>query len=163
MVPLRRTRILVLTTLAALVAGASSPAGWAARSHQFSATYTGVGSGDMSGTSVSGSATLPGRGNPIGRGTLTGSGRGTFTSLVCVVFSGTATLKGRSGTVRLSASNARACADDSDPNHVTFSGRARVTGGTATFAGAHGTLPFKGSYDQTTKAVKISFSGRITY
>jgi hypothetical protein len=140
-----------------------SPAGWTANTHRFSASYTGTGTGAVSGTTASGSATLAGRGKPIGPSTLTGSGQGTFTSPTCVVFSGKATLKGRSGSIRVSVQGAKACATGSNANEVSFSGQAKVLGGRSAFAHARGSLSFTGAYDRSTNAVRISFKGRITY
>src|SRR3954453_6857414 len=109
---LRRT----LATLCALAAflGATAVAsatshGSAGRDHRFSATYAGQGQGETSGTSASGSAKLRGRGRLIGRGTLRGSGHGTFTSQACVTFSGRAVLSGKTGSLRLVARHAQAC------------------------------------------------------
>ena len=144
---------------AAIVAPVALPA----KSHAFTASYTGHGSGEVSGTSASGSATATGRGTIIGRGTLTGSASGVFTSQTCVVFSGTAVLQGRAGSIRLAARGARACAGSTDANNVAFSGSAHVTGGTSTFAGAHGTLSFTGTYLKQNGAVTISFRGRISF
>ena len=149
-----------------VVAGAvvlTSPVALAAKGHAFTATYTGKGTGQVSGTSASGSATATGHGSMIGKSTLSGSASGTFTSQTCVTFSGTATLKGKTGSIMLAAHGANACAEATDANTVSFSGNATVTGGTSTFAGAHGTLSFKGTYDRQNGAVTISFKGEINY
>ena len=146
---------------AAAIASATSR-GPAGKDHRFSATYAGHGQGETSGTSASGSATLRGRGRLIGRGTLRGSGHGTFTSQTCVTFSGRAVLSGKTGSLRLVARHAHACAAGGG-NTVSFSGTATVTGGTATFAGARGRLSFRGSFDRATGSVKISLSGVIRY
>jgi hypothetical protein len=79
------------------------------------------------------------------------------------VFSGKATLKGRSGSIRVSVQGAKACAAGSNANEVSFSGQAKVLGGRSAFAHARGTLSFTGAYDRSTNAVTISFKGRITY
>jgi hypothetical protein len=149
----------VIATAAAIVAPVALPA----KKHAFTASYTGHGSAEVSGASASGTATASGRGSIIGRGTLTGSARGVFTSQTCVVFSGTAVLKGRAGSITLAARGARACAGSSDANNVSFSGSAQVTGGTSTFAGAHGTLSFTGTYLRQNGALTISFRGRISF
>jgi hypothetical protein len=145
---------LVIATLS------SAPVAMAARSHIFRAAYSGHGAGAVSGTTASGSATMSGSGPLIGAGTLSGSAHGVFTSQTCVVFSGTAILKGATGS---RARQAHACAAATDANTVSFSGSAAVTGGTATFAGAHGRLAFSGTYHGQTGAVTLSLRGRITY
>jgi hypothetical protein len=167
--PPRNAIRFTLATLCALAAflGATAVAsatsrGSEGRDHRFSATYAGHGQGEASGTSASGSATLRGRGRLIGRGTMSGSAHGTFTSQTCVTFSGKATLRGKTGSLRLRTRNAQACAPSAG-NSVSFSGRATVTGGTAAFAGARGRLSFKGTFDRTSGSVKVSLSGVIRY
>jgi hypothetical protein len=163
---LRRTTFATLCVIAAFLgamttASAASRAS-AGRDHHFSASYTGLGQGEASGTTASGSAKLRGRGRPIGRGTLRGSAHGTFTSQTCVTFSGRAVISGTKGSLRLVTRNAHACAAGGG-NNVSFSGRATVTGGTATFAGARGRLSFRGSFDRASGKVTISLSGLIRY
>jgi hypothetical protein len=145
--------------VALLVAGPAH----AARLHVFSAAYAGTGSGHVSGKTASGSATLRGSGRPIGASTLSGSATGTFTSPSCVVFSGRARLTGRHGTLRLSVQRGQACASGSGGSRVSFFGSARIVGATGDFAGARGTLSFHGSYSRATRAVTVSFGGRIRY
>jgi hypothetical protein len=147
-----------VTTVALFVTPVALPA----KSHAFTASYTGSGTGQASGTSASGSATATGRGKIIGPSTLRGSASGVFTSQTCVAFNGKAVLKGKPGSIKLAVRDAHACAG-TDPNKVSFSGTAKVTGGTATFAGARGTLTFSGTYSRQSNKVTISFRGRITY
>jgi hypothetical protein len=71
-------------------------------------------------------------------------------------------LRGKSGSLRLLARSAHACAASGGDN-VSFSGRATVTGGTGTFAGARGRLSFRGSFDRASGGVTISLSGLIRY
>jgi hypothetical protein len=146
--PARRSRIRPLAVVAAFATAAAivAPVALAAKKHAFTASYAGHGSGAVIGRAAAGSATATGRGRVIGAGTLTGSASGVFTSQTCVVFSGTAVLKGSPGSVTLAAHDAQACAGSTDANSVSFSGSAKVTGGTSTFAGAHGTLAFTGTY-----------------
>jgi hypothetical protein len=93
---------------------------------------------------------------------MSGSGHGTFTSETCVTFSGRAVLRGKTGSLRLKARRAHACAAGGG-NSVSFSGTAIVTGGAATFAGARGRLSFRGSFDRTAGSVKVTLSGVIRY
>ena len=161
-----RRALATLCALAALlgataIASATSRAS-GGRDHRFSATYAGHGHGETGGRSASGSAALRGRGRLIGRGTMSGSAHGTFTSQTCVTFTGKAVLRGKTGSLRLAARRAHACAAGGG-NSVSFSGTATVTGGTATFAGARGRLSFRGSFDRATGRVKVSLSGVIRY
>jgi hypothetical protein len=155
--------VAVLAGVAAATAGIAGPNALAAKSHRFAGTYTGQGHGQVSGTTASGSGTARGRGSGIGASTLNGSARGVFTSRTCVVFDGTGVLKGANGSIRLAAHGARACAGGSNADVVSFSGSARVTGGTSTFAHAHGTLSFTGTYTRRSGGLTISFRGSLTY
>jgi|SRR5580765_1193320 hypothetical protein len=159
---MRLLSVMLLASLCA-VANASALAGptsLAASSHRFKATYTGQASGQANGSAASGSATATGRGKPIGPSTLRASGQGLVTG-ECIDFTGTALLKGRPGAIRLSLRGGHACAGAA--SGASFTGRAKVTRGSARFAGARGTVSFTGTYDIRTRVVTISFSGRITY
>jgi hypothetical protein len=105
---------------------------------------------------------MRGQANLLGKGTLRGSGHGTFTSQTCLTFSGRATLSGPEGSLRLVAHRARGCATDGG-NNVAFSGTATVTSGTARMAGARGRLSFRGSFNRATGAVRITLAGRIRF
>jgi hypothetical protein len=155
-------RLAALVAVAAVAVIAPSVAVPAVQ-HAFTASYAGHGSGTVSGSSASGRVTATGRGTIIGRGRLTGSGQGVFTSPTCVIFSGTAVLKGTRGSITLATRRAKACAESPDANSVSFSGAAQVTGGTSTFAHARGTLAFKGTYRSQTSTVTISFRGRVRF
>jgi hypothetical protein len=131
--------------------------------HAFSARYAGTGSGHVSNGKASGSATIRGTGRPIGVGTLTGSATGTFTTQTCVVFGGRAKLTGPHGSLRLVVHRGVACASGPGAKLVAFSGTARVVGSTGVFGRASGTLSFHGTYARGTRAVTVSFRGRIKY
>lgn len=160
--PSRAFPVLFLGLLAFVTLGAT-PVALSAKSHRFTASYSGRGHGAVSGTIASGSASLSGHGRPIGRGTLKGSARGVFISRTCVRFSGTAVLKGTAGSFRLSTRRGRACVSGGNPNHVSFSGTAKVSRGTRRFRGAHGTVSFHGTYARLSGAVTISLTGKLTY
>jgi hypothetical protein len=148
--------------VAVAAAGAVVPVALPATVHPFTATYNGYGRGEVHGTTTSGSGVLTGRAKVIGPSTLTGSVSGAFVSRTCVDFGGTGVLKGKAGSLRLSAHGATACAAG-NPDTVGFSGRAVVVGGTGEFKGAHGTLRFAGTYLRQSESVTISFSGGVSY
>ena len=158
----RLARGLVALAIAATAAASAAPVALPATSHPFTATYTGHGRGQVHGTSASGSATLPGRGKPIGPSTLSGSARGVFINRMCVVFSGAGVLKSKAGSISLTTHGAEACAGR-DSIRVSFGGRAKVAGGTGIFKTAHGTLMFSGTFIRTSGSVSISFKGPISY
>jgi hypothetical protein len=152
-----------LAGLAAIVTAATlSPLAPAAGSHVFKATFNGYGSGQIVNGQASGRGSAKGSGNVLGKSTLSGSGAGRLTSASCVTFDGKAVLKGSAGSLKLATHGARACVSTT-AGSAAFSGRARVIGGTAKFAGASGTLSFHGTYDEATRRLTISFKGRISY
>ena len=159
---MRRYSVMLLAWLSAVTTASAlaGPTSVAASSHPFKATYVGQASGQANGSEASGSATATGRGKLIGASTLRASGQG-LVSGQCVDFTGTTLLRGRPGAIRLALRGGHACAGSA--SRASFSGRAKVNRGTATFAGARGTLSFTGTYDIQTRAVTISFKGRITY
>ena len=140
-----------------------APLAHAASGHVLKATYSGHATGQAAGTRVAGRASATGRGTVIGRSKLSGSGAGTLTSTGCVLFDGKAVMKGATGSIRLKAKAARACLPATGATSVSFSGRVSVTGGTARFTGARGTLRFNGVYDTQTRVLTISFKGTVTY
>jgi hypothetical protein len=156
---MRPRACLAAVALAAIVV----PAAAAARGPPFAASYTGHGSGRQNGVQASGSASATGRGRLIGRSTLTGSAAARLVSGSCLSFNGRAVLKGKSGSIKLVARGGQACLPAAAGSKPSFSGRARVAGGTGTFAGARGTLTFRGSYVEETASVTISFAGTLTY
>lgn len=155
-------RLLAAVVAAAALAGVLATAALPARSHAFLATYAGHGSGTVGGTTVSGNASARGTGSPIGRGMLAGLATGRVAGASCVVFDGTAMLHGTAGTVLVSAHAGHACGSGGGAS-VSFSGHVAVTGGTRRFSGARGTLSFSGTYSRASKAVTVTFRGRLTY
>jgi hypothetical protein len=148
---------------AALSVSLVASTGLAATGHRFLASYTGSGQGQITGTTVSGSATLHGRGNVLGAGTLTGSAHGAFISQSCAAFTGSAVLRGKRGSLKLKASNGQACAASTSGDQVSLSGVAKVVSGTGAFLHARGHLTFTGTYDKASGVVTISIRGKITY
>jgi hypothetical protein len=157
-----RFRFAIVAAAGLAAVSAFAPAALPASSHAFNATYRGKGHGQVTRTGASGTATAVGRGAPIGRSTLIGSARGVFTTASCLTFRGSAALEGPTGTIRLAARGGKVC-PPSVAATVGFSGTARVTGGTAKFAGASGTLRYTGRYVGQDGSLTITFKGHITY
>jgi hypothetical protein len=158
------SRLLFAGLLAAVLAAPFvASTGLAATGHRFVASYAGRGNGQINGTTVSGSATLRGHGNVMGAGRLSGSAHGHFVSQACVVFNGSAVLRGKTGSLKLVARGGKACATSTSGNQVSFSGVAKVVGGSGAFADAHGHLAFAGTYNRQSGAVTISMRGELTY
>jgi hypothetical protein len=135
----------------------------AATGHHLVAHYSGQGSGLAVDGAVSGSATLSGRGSLTGTGSLSGSAHGRFVTRTCVIFTGSAVLKGSRGSLALRASGGHACAGAAGGNAVSFSGAATVVSGTGAFLHAHGRVTFSGTYARDSGAVTLSLRGVVTY
>jgi hypothetical protein len=156
----REVAVLASAALASVVCITAASASSSASSHRFTATYAGHASGEAGGGKAAGAATATGRGRLIGASTFTGSARGSYSGQ-CFTLSGTAVLKGHPGSIRLAVGDTHTCAGNADA--VSFSGSAKVTRGTSTFAGARGNVSFTGKYVPASGALTISFRGRITY
>jgi hypothetical protein len=129
------------------------PAGWttkkpAAKTVAFSSTYKGTISMLWSASDVK-VTSLTGKGTGANLGLTSVSGTGVSApSNQCNPISGTGTLTGAAGTLKLKlATTSQGCgADSAAPTFVTITGSALVTSGTGKFAGATGTLKVNGSF-----------------
>ena len=86
----------------------------------------------------------------------------------CSPLSGPGTLKGPKGTLKLKLTNSpapsRACAaGQDDQNNISFSGSAKVTGGTGALKKAKGTLHYSGHYDRGTGAFNVKLTGTLKH
>jgi hypothetical protein len=145
-----------------LVLAASAAPLAAARHGRLNATYTGQASGSVSGTSASGSASTSGRGSLVGKSTFSGSATGDASTPPCIHFTGRGSIKSAGGTIRLaSLPGATACVAAASGDSGTFTGKARISGGTGKFAHARGTLAFSGSFEG--HAVRITLTGSVRY
>lgn len=113
-----------------------------------------------------------GTGNVGGLSVMTGTASAAPTSQ-CDTFDGKGVISGGGNSLNLIFdSTSQGCSDsDSAPASVSMKGTAKITGGTGKFAGATGTLTFKGSFNINTRGVAntkentdfaIDLSGTIT-
>jgi hypothetical protein len=133
-----------------------------ARHGLLNATYTGRGSGSVSGTSASGSASTSGHGSLVGKSTFSGSATGDASTPPCIHFTGTGAIKSAGGRINLtSLPGASACVAAPGGESGSFTGKAKISGGTGKFAHARGTLSFSGSYEG--HAVSVTLTGNVTF
>ena len=154
----------LLPALVGVLALASSTVPIAAAAHHgtINATYAGHASGSISGPTASGSAVTAGHDSLVGKSTFSGSATGNTSSPPCIHFTGTGAIKSAAGTIELaSLAGASACIGDASGENGSFTGKARITGGSGKFAHAHGRLSFSGTYHN--HAVQITLTGNITY
>jgi len=134
----------------------------------FTASYKGKVTEVVNGSAVTATPKGTGKATLIGKGSLTGTVTANTSNPPCTPLSGPGTLKGSKGTLKLKLTNApapsRACAaGQDDQNNISFSGSAKVTGGTGVLKKAKGTLHYSGHYDRGTGAFTVKLTGTLKY
>lgn len=161
-------RFVVAVSVVAAIAVAAAWVGTAVGSSiNFTASYKGKVTEVVKGTDVTATPKGTGKATLIGKGTVTGTvAASTNSTTGCSPLSGTGTLKGSKGTLKLklvsSASKGCAASQD-DQKHITFSGKAKVTGGTGALKKARGTLNFLGHYNRGTGAFDVKLVGTLKH
>ena len=148
--------------LAALLTGTAL----AARSINFKGSYVGTVTEKVDGQHVTALANASGAGTVVGRGKLGGTVSATTANPPCSPLSGPGTITGPKGRLKLTLvpTASRGCtASEEDQNNISFSGTARVTGGTVAFRKARGTLRFSGRYDRKAGTFNVKLTGKLTY
>lgn len=159
-------RFLGPVSLIAVLAVAAVYVGTAVGSSiNFTATYKGKVTEVVKGNAVTATPKGTGKATLIGKGSLTGTVAGTTSNPPCSPLSGPGTLKGKKGTLKLKLlTGSRACAAGSDDqNNISFSGMAKVTGGTGALKKASGKLHYSGHYDRGTGAFNVKLTGTLKH
>ena len=103
-----------------------------------------------------------GAGVPIGKGTISGKGKGDTTQQPCVPFTGPGSMTGTKGNISFLVLPGSTGCGDEEGNVFSVSGRVKVTKGTKAFKTAKGTLKFTGVYDRGQGTFSIKFTGKLT-
>lgn len=159
-------RLLGLASVLAALAVAATFVGTALGSSiTFSASYAGHVTEKVSGQTVVAAPSGKGKGTPIGKSTLTGKVTATTANPPCSPLKGPGILSGAKGKLKITLlSNSRACVASQDQaNNISFSGSAKVTGGTGKFRGVKGTLRYSGHYDRGTGAFTVRLRGTLKH
>jgi hypothetical protein len=129
------------------------------------ATYKGKVTEVVNGSVVIATAKGKGKGTVIGRSTLVGKVKASTANPPCTPLNGPGILKGLHRTLKIKLlTGSRACAaGQDDPNNISFSGKAAVTGGTGKLSRARGTLKYIGHYDRGTGAFNVKLTGTLKY
>ena len=132
---------------------------------QFTANYSGKVTEVVNGNAVTATPKGNGKGTLIGKSTLTGSVSASTANPPCSPLGGTGLLSGAKSKLKFSVvTGSRACAAGSDDqNNISFSGSAKVTGGTGALKKAKGTLRFSGHYDRGTGAFTVKLTGTLSH
>jgi len=137
-------------------------------STNFTASYKGHVTEVVNGNAVTATPKGTGKATLIGKGSLTGTVAGNTSNPPCTPLSGPGILKGSKGKLKLKLTNtpalSRACAaGQDDQNNISFSGSAKVTGGTGALKNAKGTLHYSGHYDRGTHAFNVKLTGTLKH
>jgi hypothetical protein len=129
----------------------------------FTASYKGTVTEKVSGQMVTAVPRGKGTGTPIGKGTLTGTVTATTANPPCSPLNGPGVLAGTAGKLKvILLSTSRGCAaSEEDRDSISFSGSAKVTGGTGKFRAKKGTLRFTGHYDRANGTFNVKLRGTL--
>lgn len=146
--------------VAVLVAGAF--AATSVTKVAFVAKYSGTAVTNQTDNTVAITANGTGTGTLIGAGKVAGVGSGDTSVRPCVPFNGTGSMKGAGGVVTFKVNpGAGGCGDDSG-QIFSITGKATVTKATGKLAKAKGVLKMTGTYDRSSGAFSVKFSGTLT-
>jgi hypothetical protein len=154
-----------VSLIAALAVAAVCVGSAVGSSTNFTASYSGKVTESVNGNAVTATPKGNGKATLIGKGTMTGTVSGNTSNPPCSPLSGPGTLKGTKGTLTLKLlTGSRACAaGQDDQNNISFSGSAKVTGGTGALKKARGTLRYSGHYDRGTGAFNVKLTGTLKH
>jgi hypothetical protein len=129
------------------------------------ASYSGKVTEKVNGQSVVATPLGKGTGTVIGKSTLTGLVTATTANPPCSPLNGPGTLTSAKGKLKLKLlTGSRGCAaGEDDTDNISFSGTAKVIGGTGKFHAAKGTLRFNGHYDRGNGAFNVKLRGTVKY
>jgi hypothetical protein len=146
--------------VAAIVVGAALGSSTA-----FTASYSGTVTEKVNGSTVTATPHGKGSGTVIGKSTLTGIVTATTANPPCSPLNGPGTLAGKVGKLKVTLlSTSRGCAaGEDDRDNISFSGSAKVIGGTGKFRAAKGTLRFTGHYDRSSGTFNVKLRGTLRY
>jgi hypothetical protein len=156
---------LTSATLPAVIAAAVAWVAFAAAAGtpiKFLGTYSGTAVTKATDDVVDISATGTGKGTLIGAGKLTGVGKGDSSQRPCVPFNGTGSLSGAGGTLAFKVlPSSTGCGDDAG-QLFSITAKAQVLKGTKKLAKVKGVLRITGTYDRSSGAFSVKFSGLLT-
>jgi hypothetical protein len=129
------------------------------------AKYSGTVTEKVNGQQVTATPRGTGTGTLIGKSVLTGVVKATTANPPCSPLNGPGTLAGARGKLQLTLlPTSRGCAaGQDDQDNISFSGSAKVIGGTAKFRHAKGTLRFTGHYDRAGGTFNVKLTGTVKY
>jgi hypothetical protein len=160
----KRLKALSLLTAAVALAVVVAGTALAAQTVAFKGTFAGKVTEKVDGQTVTALASGTGS-SSIGKGKLSGTVTASTANPPCSPLAGPGAITGPKGKLNVKViSPSRGCAaSEEDQNSISFSGTAKVTGGTLKFRKARGTLRFSGHYDRQSGAFNVKLTGSVTY
>ena len=147
--------VLIVAFLAASALAAGKPIAFVGK-------YTGTATTQAADNVVTINAKGTGAGTTIGAGKITGLGTGDSSQRPCVPFTGTGSMTGTAGSLTFKVNpGSSGCGDDAG-QLFSISGKAAVLKGTGKLAKVKGTLKMTGTYDRSSGAFSVKFSGALT-
>ena len=148
----------VVVVLAAVLAAAATAT---TKPIAFTAKYTGTATTQATDNVVTITAAGKGSGTVLGAGKVTGKGTGDTSQQPCVPFTGTGMITGAKGTLTFKVNpGTSGCGDDSG-QLFSVSGKATVLKGTGLLAKRKGTLKMTGTFDRSSGAFAVKFTGML--
>lgn len=131
----------------------------------FKASYAGTAVTKITGDRVDYAAHGTGTGTMVKSSKISGTGVGDKSTPPCAPFNGPGAITSKAGKLKLKVlPTSRACAaSETDQDHVSLSGTAKVLGGTLKFKRARGSLHFSGNFTRSTGSFKLKVIGPLTY
>jgi hypothetical protein len=155
----RKLSIVVVAVLVLAIASATASA--VTKPIVFTGKYAGTATTQAADTLVTINAAGTGSGTLIGAGKITGAGTADSSQRPCVPFTGTGKMSGPAGTLTFKVKPGSAgCGDDSG-QLFSIAGKAAVLKGTGKLAKRTGTLKMTGTYDRSSGAFTVKFTGSL--
>jgi hypothetical protein len=158
------SRTAAVVSVAAFAAfTASALAAPATTTVAFKATYTGKATEKVSGQNVTATAKGTGTASVLGKSTITGTAKGS-TAAQCSNIIGPGKIASTKGNLNVTLVKATGCAaSEQDRDNILLKGTVKVSGGTAKFKKAKGSIHFSGHYNRSSGAFNVKLTGTLTY
>ena len=127
----------------------------------FIGKYAGTATTQAADNVVTITANGTGAGTQIGSGKVTGAGKGDSSVQPCVPFTGTGKITGPKGTLIFKVKPGSSGCGDEAGQLFSVTGKATVLKGTGLLAKRKGTLKMTGTFDRSSGAFTVKFTGKL--
>ena len=157
----KKLSILAVALLALVIASAAATA-VKPKPIAFIGKYAGTATTQAADNTVTITASGTGAGTKIGSGKVAGKGTGDSSVQPCVPFTGLGTITGAKGTLTFKVNPGSTGCGDEAGQLFSVSGKATVLKGTGLLAKRKGTLRMSGTFDRSSGAFTVKFTGSLT-